>query len=524
MVIGTIKDDFEGLLTEGSVGFYNHAEIISIFLVKAGKSYNFLTRVVFLEDDEDDFKRINLTEDGLRTINNEVSLGIIQEKVNLSNSKDIFEDLVTNKIWRIHDNDGDLIIGDLDPLPKSFVPKLQDVPSNAVLKDNGDNASYIIEFFSKEFNILNLNNNEFKKICRIILEYIPIDLCFLTDRVGNILFQFPINLIKKTRIKFDEVDVKITLQWHDLLETIPEVEVFININYDDNIIGHTSFSGVIPEEIDLKCGNSNGAPNVLIKSNESNLILYYTNEFLMNIGMKIGVNYTNGSRTINIDDEVFDINLTSCETSQMGFDTLNHIMVTKDRKYDSTSHSLMDQKKFLQYGESGVDCRDEAITDIRSIIKENCRNGLNIWDPYATSEDILRTAYFCECANTHIKVINSFSHEKKDKYEVIKEKTISDYEDFKNDETAILNSKSNNKDINLEIRCQRNEGWKFHDRFIIFPGSMRTKPRAWTIGTSLNSIGKSHSILMEVENSQNILDAFNKLWSELENSVLFKYP
>ena len=199
MVIGTIKDDFEVLLKAGSLAFYNHAEIISIFLVNGGKSYNVFTRVVFLEDNEEDFIRINLTDPSLKKINNEVSLGIIREKVSLIESKSIFENLINNKLWRIHESDDDFIIGDLDPLPKSFVPGLQDVPSNAVLIDNGDNASYLIEFFSKEFNVLNLNNNEFKKICRIILEHIPIDLCFLTDRVGNILFQFPINLIKKTR-------------------------------------------------------------------------------------------------------------------------------------------------------------------------------------------------------------------------------------------------------------------------------------------------------------------------------------
>lgn len=75
----------------------------------------------------------------------------------------------------------------------------------------------------------------------------------------------------------------------------------------------------------------------------------------------------------------------------------------------------------------------------------------------------------------------------------------------------------------MEIRCQRgNYGWKFHDRFLIFPGSVKEKPKVWSLGTSINNIGVRHSILMEVNNPQNILDAFNELWNDLKDSILWK--
>lgn len=523
MVIRTVKNDFETLLANGSVAFYNHAEIVSIFLVKESKSYNVFTRVVFIENETDDYKRTNLT-DRLRAINDEVSLGIISEKVNLTNSKSIFDNLIDNGDWKINDADSDLVLSRLNPFPRSFVPELDDIPTNAVLEKNFENPSYIIEFFSGDSDFLGLSDSEYHKMCGIILEYIPIDLCFLKDRFGNIIFQFPITLIKNHKIKFDELKVKIELEWHDLIEKIPELEILVNIYNDDNIIGHTAFYGTIANDIELKCGNSDGEPIVLIKSIEDNLILNYANRFMMDMQMNMGVNYVNGARKIHIDGEDFNVNLASCESSRIGLATVPQVRRIRDRKYDSTSKTLIEQKVFLQYGDEGVNQRGEAINDIRSIIKENCRNGLNIWDPYAIAEDILRTAYFCECVNVPIKVINSFSHEKKDRYEEIKEKEISDFEDFKKDEINVLNSQTNNKNINLEIRCQRSLGWKFHDRFLIFPGSGADKPRAWTIGTSLNSVGKSHSILMEVENSQNILDAFNKLWLELGDLVLFKYP
>ena len=49
------------------------------------------------------------------------------------------------------------------------------------------------------------------------------------------------------------------------------------------------------------------------------------------------------------------------------------------------------------------------------------------------------------------------------------------------------------------------------------------KPKVWALGTSINSIGKSHSILMSVKNSLNILDAFNELWNELDHSTIWKH-
>ncbi len=82
---------------------------------------------------------------------------------------------------------------------------------------------------------------------------------------------------------------------------------------------------------------------------------------------------------------------------------------------------------------------------------------------------------------------------------------------------------NNNFGINLEFRLQHGSyGWSFHDRFLIFPevnGSeeINSKVEAWSLGTSINSLGKAHHIVQKVANPRNILDAFNELWAELNN-------
>ena len=63
--------------------------------------------------------------------------------------------------------------------------------------------------------------------------------------------------------------------------------------------------------------------------------------------------------------------------------------------------------------------------------------------------------------------------------------------------------------IYLEVRKSFRKN--FHDRFLIFPSE---KPKVWSLGTSVNGVGKSHHIIQEVQNAQHILDEFNKLWDE----------
>jgi hypothetical protein len=69
--------------------------------------------------------------------------------------------------------------------------------------------------------------------------------------------------------------------------------------------------------------------------------------------------------------------------------------------------------------------------------------------------------------------------------------------------------------LDLEVRGKiGNNGYDFHDRFLIFP---LEKPKVWSLGISVNQLGASHHILQEVKNAQHILNAFNKLWDALNN-------
>ena len=81
--------------------------------------------------------------------------------------------------------------------------------------------------------------------------------------------------------------------------------------------------------------------------------------------------------------------------------------------------------------------------------------------------------------------------------------------------TAIQGAKGNCEGLKLEFRIREDgAGWSFHDRFLIFPvksgGAI-----AWSLGTSVNSLGRQHHILQKVSDGELIRQAFLELWNAL---------
>jgi hypothetical protein len=519
--------DFDDLCTKGNLGFYNSSEIINIFLIKDSKTFLNVFTLVVLEESNVFSERENVTKK-LCNINRDMSLGISRKRNNIDATRSIFEDLLkTNEdetnTWNL---DGDSIyVDNFNILSKKFVPSTDnDIPLNNVLKNNNENGSYIIEFFSEEKSLFEeLNENEYKKICDLILEHLPIDLFFLKDRMFNVIFQFPITLLSvETRASDDWDAVELKLGWHPLLDgKVPELE-FLSSTYDDeDIVGLGAYSGTINADKLIKNENIDAEVTNLIKNKKTGFFLYYYKGYYIKSIKMSGAIFGHSSqnkktRTINIDDNEFKIELQSIKKE----DSLekNYRNWISDRKYDESLIKLIEEKKFISYGIGGSNDREQALKDLREIIEKNSAHGVYLWDPFARSNDLLNTLYFCPYSNSEMKVITSFSKRNR---EVFNEDQ--NFKNWKKDQINILNLNSNSEDINIEIRCQRgNYGWKFHDRFLIFPGSVKEKPKVWSLGTSINNIGVRHSILMEVNNPQNILDAFNELWNDLKDSSLWK--
>jgi hypothetical protein len=87
---------------------------------------------------------------------------------------------------------------------------------------------------------------------------------------------------------------------------------------------------------------------------------------------------------------------------------------------------------------------------------------------------------------------------------------------FAEEQRAILDAtKSNLRGLRFEFRVRTGQaGWGFHDRFLIFPRDDRGA-LAWSLGTSINSLGTQHHILQRVDDGQLVMDAFSELWDDL---------
>lgn len=193
------------------------------------------------------------------------------------------------------------------------------------------------------------------------------------------------------------------------------------------------------------------------------------------------------------------------------------------RKYDCRLEELEKSLSFSQYSGSSdkLDENSRALDDIRKLINRDSRvERICLWDPYLSAEDIINTLFYAEYFNVPMMAISS-AHSAKLEKELTQCEI--DYDKWKNEQSTKLSSSDSNG-INLEFRCQHDEfGFKFHDRFLIV--CYRDKRcQVWSLGKSINAIGKEHHIFQSVEHSGYILDAFDSLWKQLsdESCIVWK--
>ena len=69
-------------------------------------------------------------------------------------------------------------------------------------------------------------------------------------------------------------------------------------------------------------------------------------------------------------------------------------------------------------------------------------------------------------------------------------------------------------DLRLSFRSVHgNNGTSFHDRYLILKFGIN-KTRVWSLGTSINSVGKSHHIIQIVESPMLIDNFFDEVWQK----------
>jgi hypothetical protein len=509
-------DTFSELVTQGNIGYYLSCSVVEIFLFnkKTKEPTILFTRIVFQEQD--------LTNPDPRylgdriPINSEFFVGIRSYELNIPSSLTTFELLKETGIWRMRD-ETDIKIGKLIEIEKQFVPSsLHRARLNCLLDINPHGGSYVLEFFDRRkllpFQINAPENLEILgRVSQAIFKEIStINLCLAKDRIGNILFQFPVTILDlSTHNMADWKGAKLSFAWHPNVQVRPTCDIVMTSKVDGDYMGSACEHYNGSNEQEIVSGNLDINNTALIFRRSPDLLL---GAFDCNCPRITGLTASfrnDHRRKFLLDGSWVEVDVSDPAIGLEGADYLTHIGTAV---YAAERESVERDFSFRQYLPGN---EAEALLYVQELIKRQGLNGIYLWDPFLRSKDILRTLYFSQYRNKELRAIGAVNKNTRAFYN-IKGGSIND---ILLQESGILNNPShNNFGLKLEFRLQHDTyGFGFHDRFLIFPGSISERPKVYSLGISVNGLGSSHHIIQEVPHPQRIIDSFNSLWSDLNS-------
>jgi hypothetical protein len=499
-----IADDFDILIKVGNVGFYQSCEVTEFFICnKLDESILNLYTLVVFEEKPYKLKEEQYLTPKLLVIDKINSLGIKRYWLSLKQARLMYQRAA---------------LGQLKQLPRQFIPPVESARLNHVIKNNFHNGSHIIEFFDegKEKLAMLLDMDKIgvsNKISEEVKKILPIDLSLVRDRAGNIVFQFPLTVLKfGSSPVHDYRGVALSFKWHSLAKTTSRCQIMIESELDGSYLATTVQTYNLQPQQTIAPVNLDQPITVKIwRQTPPLLIGYFHGTYFRSIASNISI----GSH----EPRLFEVNgvpqrLTVSSKGMRGGDpdTMDYTTFINSTLYDAQKNALEKTLAFKQYFKGD---EEEAINDIRRLIRSNDRNGVYLWDPYLRAMDILNTLYFSPTAGVSLKAIGALPQYATD---VLNEQTLDSKEIITAQQLLFESPANNNYGLNLEFKLQHSmHGYKFHDRFLIFPGGTQHKPKVYTIGVSVNSLGKSHHILSEVSHPQRVVDAFNELWDQLKH-------
>lgn len=511
-----VLQEYDKLVSCKSLGFYNCCEVTSIFLLKKDSKQTFNVFTIFVFEERLSFQNENryLTPKPI-SISDNYSIGIKRRLQNIDEIRPIIKTLCDCKNQNITDiGEGTLQIGMLEMVPKVFVQKnsTKEVLLNKVLKNNFKNGSYLIEFFDVEKNVRKmLDEKGVKKLTQKVFNSIPIDLFSVSDRIGNFIFQFP---SVSTNITYTTDEKEMLMQYHvHIDERLGEdisFQLQSELEYDNNIVGFgTAVCHNVDTDVSFQVGDSSHiCKTTLVDLNNQLILSRQDTTFVrqVHMGMQVGMQYGEQRLIYNNEGQVEDtVDMVSVETICVDQPIIRKREdVISQRQYNRRVEELYTRREFRRYG--NISENGEAIRDIIELMNMGEGGKVYLWDPYLTVEDILHTWYYTNASNLPLRAITSGEIAYKRKMKVV---------DWIEQQRQWIEKKSNHYGINVELRCQWNgHGYSFHDRFLMVLHSDR-KARVWSLGTSVNSLGKKHHVIQSVEHPQMIVDTFEELWHGL---------
>jgi hypothetical protein len=519
------------LIPSGVLGLYNCAEVTEIVAFRQDQPPANVFTIVVAEERIDDLNvpmrflnsdRIRVG--GLRGW----TFGIVQYRIAIGDLPTLLDACNEQKNWSGSGNP--LSVGPLAALPPAFIPpdSMRHVPLNGVLKNNFWNGSHILEWadttkatFAPFFDDTTL----LQELSDQVQPYVPITLAALSDRLGNIIVQLPVHvLLARFAGVRATAGIAVEMDWHPKATARP-ARASVESRRDGTVVACGSSplkAGRTPLPVTLPRGSFQG----VVWDDVHAIILAATGEsaFINTIGIT--------SQISSPEPRVFTIPVAGGTPNPQRIGVMSHGMTNyvgdgpqnvpswPDRRiFRDELSALKAQKRFVQYRPDVTNPateRNQALEDIRYLIRHHGEDAAWLWDPYLSGKDLLETLFFCSRSGSDLRGLTAAE-------------TIdgTPRPDFVTSERAVLEAhKGNCHGLRLEYRAKIGpSGWRFHDRFLIFP---RTKQgaKAWSLGTSVNSLGTTHHILQDVSDGELVMHAFLELWDQLNGPehLIWKTP
>lgn len=541
----------EQLINSDVIGNYQYCKVDQIVLFDKENqiAWNYFTHIHFSSGFSTAVESVLLTSP--TTLRNGLQLFISQ----YSMSKEMFMNCVRSAlstgIWSYTDSKikkGDKIDGAFST-PIKFISESDPTGSNynntipfekSLYGSNFAGSYYIFEIYARGAHLKELlSDKDVQQIQTVMKKYkLNYKLDELSDRIGNIVCRFDIETLKVQPKRLGKCGMAY------IFELAPEIA------HDMNLHLHIEqeHDGLLYEYVDEVFCLSRGEkvekgvePNqykttLTISNTDSNLILFravadqsvYSNYYGQITPDYIITTPIYSYRKVRVDGKEYSVPLKDIKiTSDLSFFIE---MMNAGERQQKWKDAFFEEQNYLRIYNAGE--HDKAFGDIRAIINGQMLWDLNevrIIDPYLSPSDILSTVAFCEKPDVRIcclTSIHTICHNKEAKAEILGDTQGTVFASIRDSfRKQLEDGLGAETDLRLSFRTiHGNNGINFHDRYLILKYELN-KTRVWSLGTSVNSIGKSHHIIQIVEAPTRIDNFFDEVWdkTDTDECTIYNY-
>jgi hypothetical protein len=515
--------DYQLLSAAGHIGYYQRASVVQVFLVKADLRILLLFTLVVMESEM--LEKSVLEYIGKPFFIEGFQIGIRTFELSVEAVDAAYRELLEGQRWSPHNEANTLDLPTLVPLRRHYVPPLTRARVSGVLKNNFFQGSYLLEFFDESkanFGFLDqIGDGKWLAAVSVKLEErLPLKLQLNQDRLGSILFQFPINVLAtQFWMEYQQNRYRIRFTWHPSIGPAGKPLTVVTRSATDRsiinyaITPHNRASDLVIPYLDI---DRDGQLDI-VDDTTGLLLGQLVHGPSPALALLLTLNEET-PRVFYIDEQQQRVTLKQVGSPQ--FPDQDYKQRINAGAYLVEKKELIRKLDFKQYFEG---MEEEALKDLRNLIATSDGQGVYLWDPYLRATDLLHTLYHSPTGNVPLRAICSLSSKKK--RDDGSEDTLTQQALLEQQRQQLAAPRHNNHLLNLEFRAQYGPyGYGFHDRFLLFPGYNKQPARVYSLGTSVNGFGKSHHILQAVAHPQPIIDAFDALWNRLNdpNCLIWK--